>query len=111
PQPLSSWSRENWFPLVKTIRPEAFSEAALNPGRSAAQRVRAIEIITELLGGVPDSLIEPLLQDRSERVRARLAWSLAYPGPSMQKAKWLNQLLQDDSPLVARFALETLLQL
>ncbi|QDT92801.1 PVC-type heme-binding CxxCH protein [Gimesia algae] len=111
PQPLSSWSRENWFPLVKIIEPAAFSQAALNPGRSDAQRVRCIEIITELLGGVPDSVIEPLLQDKSERVRARLAWSLAYPGPSEQKSKWLNELLQDDSPLVARFALETLLQL
>lgn len=111
PQPLSSWSRESWFPLVKTIKPKAFSEAALNAGRPDAQRVRAIEIITELLGGVSDSLIEPLLQDKSERVRARLAWSLAYPGPSKHKAKWLNELLQDDSPLVARFALETLLQL
>ncbi|MAC53171.1 MAG: hypothetical protein CME31_11585, partial [Gimesia sp.] len=111
PQPLSSWSRENWFPLVKTIEPNAFLKAALNPGRSDAQRVRAIEIITELLAGLPDSVIEPLLQDKSERVRARLAWSLAYPGPSGQKAKWLNELLQDESPLVARFALETLLQL
>ena len=111
PQPLSSWSRDKWFPLVKTIEPNAFLKAALNPGRSDAQRVRAIEIITELLAGLPDSVIEPLLQDKSERVRARLAWSLAYPGPSGQKANWLNELLQDDSPLVTRFALETLLQL
>lgn len=111
PQPLSSWSREAWLPLVKSLQPEDFYRAALDSSCPEDQRVRAIEIITEQLGGFPDRIVERLVLDNSERVRARLAWALAYHDQPRRKAEWLNVLLKDDSSLVTRFALESLLQL
>ncbi len=111
PQPLSSWSREAWLPLLKQLQPEDFYRAALDSGRPEDQRIRAIEIVTEQLGGFPDRIVERLILDQSERVRARLAWSLAYHDQPTRKTEWLNALLKDDSALVARFALETLMQL
>ncbi|WP_339727149.1 hypothetical protein [uncultured Gimesia sp.] len=111
PQPLSSWSREIWLPLVKTVPVDAFYRAALDANRPDAQRIRAIEIVTELLGGFPDRIAEQLILDNSKAVRARLAWSLGSQSLAEQKAEWLNALLKDESPLVARFALQSLLQL
>lgn len=111
PQPLSSWSRETWLPLVKSVPVESLYRAALDQNRPETQRIRAIEIVTELLNGFPDRITEQLLLDPSERVRARLAWSLAYPNQGKQTAHWLNALLNDKSPLVVRFALQSLLQL
>ncbi|QDV19822.1 Cytochrome c [Gimesia panareensis] len=111
PQPLSSWSREAWLPLAKALQPEDFYRAALDSSRPDEQRVRAIEIVTEQQGGFPDRIVERLVLDKSERVRARLAWSLAYHDQPTRKAEWLNVLLDDESDLVNRFALESLLQL
>tara|TARA_R110002111_G_scaffold247140_2_gene310065 strand:+ start:73335 stop:76676 length:3342 start_codon:yes stop_codon:yes gene_type:complete len=110
PQPLSSWSRQTCLPLLKALTAEAFYRAALDTNRPAAERLRAIEIVTELYNGFPDRIVEQLVLDKSDRVRARLAWSLGYQSPSEQNAELLNALLKDDSPLVARFALEAFLQ-
>lgn len=106
PQPLSSWSRAKWLPLVKSLQPEDFYRAALDESRPVAQRIRAIEIVTERLGGFPNRIIEQLILVKSERVRARLAWSLGYHSAPEQNVEMLNALLKDGSPLVARFALE-----
>jgi len=111
PQPLSSWSRETWLPLAKTLSPEAFYRAALDRNRPVAQRIRAIEIVTELLDGFPGRIVEQLVLDKSDRVRARLAWSLGYQSQPAQIVELLNALLKDESPMVARFALESFLQL
>ncbi|QDU07755.1 c-type cytochrome [Gimesia aquarii] len=106
PQPLSSWSRAKWHPLVKSLQPEDFYRAALDESRPVIQRIRAIEIVTERLGGFPNRIIEQLILVKSERVRARLAWSLGYHSDPEQNVEFLNALLKDDAPLVARFALE-----
>ncbi|QDT96238.1 DUF7133 domain-containing protein [Gimesia aquarii] len=106
PQPLSSWSRAKWLPLVKSLQPEDFYRAALDESRPVAQRIRAIEIVTERLGGFPNRIVEQLILVKSERVRARLAWSLGYHSTPEQNTEMLNALLKDDAPLVARFALE-----
>lgn len=111
PQPLSSWSRSKWLPVAKSLQPELFYEAALDNSRSDAQRIRAIEIVTELHKGFPDQIVEQLISVKSDRVRARLAWSLGYQSQAEKKAEWLNALLQDESPLVARFALQSFQQL
>lgn len=108
-QPLSSWSREAWLPLVGQSSAQEFYQAALDKRRPDSERIRAIEIVTEQWSGFPDRMVERLVLDKSERVRARLAWSLGYQGLPENKAKWLNVLLQDDSPLVARFALQSVL--
>ncbi len=111
PQPLSSWSRSKWLPLAKSLQPEAFYQAALDHSRPVSQRLRAIEIVTELSGELPDRIVEQLTLDKSDRVRARLAWLSGFDSKSDQKAEQLNALLKDDSPLVVRFALQSFLQL
>ncbi|MCH9652796.1 MAG: HEAT repeat domain-containing protein [Planctomycetes bacterium] len=110
PQPLSSWSRQVWLPQVKSLETADFFRASLDRTRPVAQRIRAIEIITEVLGGFPDRIAEQLILEKSDEVRARLAWSLGYQSQSEEVAEWLNALLKDESPLVARFALQAFLQ-
>lgn len=110
PQPLSSWSRQVWLPQAKALDPTAFYRAALDNTRPEEQRIRAIEIVTELLGGFPDRIVEQLILQESARVRARVAWSLAYQSQPKETTEFLNALLLDDSPLVARFALQAFLQ-
>lgn len=105
-QPLSSWSREEWLPLVKSLQPEDFYRAALDQNRSVDQRMRAIEIVTERLGGFPNRIVEQLVLVKPDQVRARLAWSLGYHSEPEQNVELLNALLRDDAPLVSRFALE-----
>lgn len=110
PQPLSSWSRQAWLAQVKLLQPANFYQSALDQWRPVAQRIRAIEIVTELLGGFPDRIAEQLMLDKSDQVRARLAWSLGYQSQAEEVAELLNALLKDNSPLVARFALQAFLK-
>lgn len=76
PQPLSSWSRAKWEPLLADLKPDDFRAAALDAQRPAAERVRAIEILCEHFGGLDEETAKRLLNSPSADVRARAAWSL-----------------------------------
>jgi len=52
PQPLAEWSRARWQPLARQIGAGPFVEAALNPAHKTKPRVRAIEVLTEMFGGL-----------------------------------------------------------
>jgi putative membrane-bound dehydrogenase-like protein len=106
PMPLCSWSRARWEPKVEELGEASFDAAARDVTRPTAQRVRAIEILTEKFAGLNQELAEALSTDRDEAIRARTAWSLGRTSPD---AEPLLRFLGDSSPLVQRRAVEAIL--
>lgn len=108
-QPLSSWSRARWVPVAREIGPEMFRKVVLNEKLSSASRTRAIEILTELFGGLKAETIKKLATTGSPEVRARAVWSLGRLHSPALQTDLLLPFLKDSEPVVARFALEALL--
>jgi putative membrane-bound dehydrogenase-like protein len=108
-QPSSSWSRTRWVPVARELGPELFRKVALNEGLSTDSRIRAIEILTELFGGLDGESVRTLANSTSPQVKARAVWSLGRIQSSAPKAEVLLPFLLDSDPLVSRFALEALL--
>ncbi|MBD3676233.1 MAG: HEAT repeat domain-containing protein [Planctomycetaceae bacterium] len=109
PQPLCSWSRARWMPIAQQLGAANFRRAALDRRLNSAERVRAIEIMTELFGGLPLETVEILLNDPNVKVRARTVWSL---GRHLKTAEQLIEIvafIDDGDPLVVRSALEAIL--
>lgn len=106
PQPLASWSRSQWWPKARTLKKEAFVEAALDGKRPAAERLRAIEIVTELHGGFEPKTIHLLSAIEPAEVRARAVWSYGRTQAQTLDAAILATFLQDADAMVARSALE-----
>lgn len=109
PQPLSSWSRRIWEPLVDELTSEPFITAALDESLPVAKRIRAIEILTEKFGGLDGDLVTTLAADSEPLVRARAAWSLGRTSPAQPDVRQLGQFLADKHPYVVRSAHEALL--
>jgi putative membrane-bound dehydrogenase-like protein len=107
PQPQSAWSRNEWLPIAKKLGKETLVAACLDPLRPPTLRVRAIEIVTELFGGLEPSAIDTLSTDATPAVRARAIWSAgrsdkAYPIASFKP------YVEDHDAAVARAGLEAL---
>ena len=108
PQPNSSWSRATWVPQAKLLGPDVFREAALTETRRIAERLRAIEILVEMFGGLDIGTASKLTLARSNFVRARTAWAVGRTRPDAPDAEIVRKLITDRDPFVQRFALEAL---
>ncbi|MEO2029807.1 MAG: c-type cytochrome [Fuerstiella sp.] len=108
PQPQSSWSRARWYPAARQLGRNSFAQAAMDEGRRPVERVRAIEILTELFDGPDAATARILTTAHSVPVRARTAWSLGRSTPESRSESAILTLLNDSEPLVVRFALEAL---
>jgi putative membrane-bound dehydrogenase-like protein len=108
PEPLSSWSRRVWEPLVSELGSEPFILAAADETRATYERVRAIEILTEKFHGLDADLAGQLAQSRDRALRARAAWSLGRTQPGQPRLEQLRLLLVDDEPRVVEAALQSL---
>lgn len=106
--PLSSWARAVWEPLAKELGRDAYVKAALQADLPVANRVRAIEILTEKFGGVDAALMADLKTAAEPEVRARAAWSWERGQPHPLPAELWLAYLQDRDPLVRRTILEAL---
>ena len=53
PQPLDAWSRARWEPLARKLGAQPFLDAVADEKRDEADRVRAVEVLTELFDGLP----------------------------------------------------------
>lgn len=109
PQPLSSWSRARWQPLARQLDREPFLEAANNDALLPAVRLRAIDVLTELFGGVSESEAAELARTTPAEVRAKAIWSLGRTRVKPLDALTTQPFLQDRDPLVNRAALEAIL--
>ena len=108
PMPLSSWSRAVWEPLAADLGAAPLRAAALDRARPAAQRVRAVEVLTERHGGLPATVLPFFEDDPDPAVRARACWSHAAADPAAPDAGELRPFLSDPDARVRRAALEAL---
>lgn len=109
PQPLSSWSRAKWEPLAKSLGKQKLQNAVLDETRSDATRIRAIEILTERMGGLDTSILTKLAKSASPEVRARAIWSYGRGNAAKPDVALLKPFLTDSAHPVRRAALEALL--
>ena len=107
PQPLEAWSRAVWAPLAQRLGPGPFEIVAADNRATVEQRVRAIEILTELHGGLPPGTAMTCAQANSPLVRARAAWSLGVT-PAENLHTVLLNLARDASAYVRCRALEAM---
>ncbi len=108
PQPLEAWSRAAWVPIAQRLGAAPFNAVASEEGIAVPLRVRAIEVLTELFGGLPAGRVSYMTQSREPIVRARLAWSLGR-APVENAGPALALLANDNQPLVRRCAFEALI--
>lgn len=108
PQPLTSWSRQVWEPLAKKLGAAAFAKVIADHSRPPVERVRAIEILTELFGGLAASDVEQLATDSTPDVRSRALWSLQRTKPPTEHVELLAKFLKDSDGFVGREAAEVL---
>ena len=106
PQPSSSWSRARWVPLATKLGAQAFLSVALDETQTVPERIRAIEILTDLFTGLPGTAAEILAMVKTPELRARAVWSLGARPPEGLSPAVLVQYLHDADPLVRRHALE-----
>jgi len=108
-QPLSSWSRAGWVPLAKYLGATPFADyAADDSARSVALRVRAIEVLVEVFGGVKPETARKIIDSADPAVRARLAWALGRGAADADVVPMLAKLTSDPDSQVRRYAWESL---
>lgn len=108
PQPQSSWSRSLWIPEAKRLGRDVFLTAAYDSLRPTDERVRALEIVTELFGGIDAASLARFSADELPSVRARAVWSAGRSSTNAFPPDALKPYLDDSEPWVARAALEAL---
>ncbi len=109
PQPLASWSRARWQPLARQLGREPILEAANNDALLPAVRLRAIDILTELFGGLDPFEATELSKATPAEVRAKAIWSLGRTHANPLDMNVAKTFLGDSDPLVNRMALEAIL--
>lgn len=107
PQPLSSWSRKAWMPVAEKLGVGPFEKAVLDTQLSDAQRIRAVQILTEVYTGISAELASELSTTASPAVRAAVAWSLGRKPDAELDAEVLQVYLIDPDATVRRFAVES----
>jgi putative membrane-bound dehydrogenase-like protein len=105
-EPLSSWARARWVPAAKQLGAAAFAAAALDERLPETERIRAVEILTELYGGIPCATAKTLKGPPD--LIARVLWSLSRGTPSAEAYLLLTQHTADSHPRIARAAWEAL---
>ena len=110
PQPLEAWSRARWMPWARALGKEAFVKAVLDEKRSASERVRAVEILTEIFKSLDREILDASRKIDEPRVRARLAWSIGRLGGD-SALDYLGVLTGDADARVRTRALEASIDL
>ncbi len=108
PQPLDAWSRADWYPIAQDLGAAPFAQTAVDESISPVVRIRAVEVLTEVFGGLPTPRVPVLAQATPPGVRARVAWSLGR-APEINTYNALLKLALDNAPMVRRAALEALI--
>jgi putative membrane-bound dehydrogenase-like protein len=106
-QPLEAWSRAIWMPAAQRLGAQAFGQFVSDNSWPDKYRVRAIEVFTEMFGGVPPLRARAAVQTGTDLVRARLAWSIGR-APGENAADLLLTLANDRNDAVRRSALDAI---
>lgn len=111
PQPLSNWSRSKWQPLARNLEPRQFELMAKSPVGSRKSRLRAVEILVEIHGGVSVQLARDLVERGEKEVAARAVWGLGRSPDSAARRKALCDFTSNGDVRIARAAWEALINL
>lgn len=111
PQPLSSWSRAIWEPLVKQLSERDLMVAIADDRLGRGARVRAVEILTEYFPEPKLSWDADAIAEYPTEAAARIAWSLGRYPRGERGAILLARLTHDPRPLVARAAFDAIANL
>jgi putative membrane-bound dehydrogenase-like protein len=111
PQPLASWSRAQWVPQAKTVGRDAFEKAALDAKLPQLERLRALEVLVEVFGGVTPLLAAQVADGTDAEVTARAVWALSRSKDSPESRDFLATMTRRDDPRIARAAWEAVLSL
>lgn len=107
PQPLEAWSRAKWVAKAKELGADAFSRILANEEWEVEPRLRAVEVLTEVFGGLAEREVRVAARSRVPELRARVAWSLGRK-PTANFAGDLFAFANDADAGVRRCALEAL---
>ena len=111
-EPLTSWSRREWIPLAQKLGREPFEAAAINRELPLRERIRAIEVLAELYGGVSSGTLTKLVPgiavadffngDNGE-LAARAIWSVSCGNsrPELSNGKRLTDVAPALSDVIA----------
>jgi len=105
PQRLEAWSRAQWVPLAVREGRRGFEQVAMSLGDTEENKLVALEVLTELHGGISRWEANVTAKSGYPSVRAKTAWAIARH-PFEGSLVTLQELLRDESALVRRAALE-----
>lgn len=108
-QPLASWSRTEWIPKARTLGKEAFENAALDAKQPQLERIRALEVLVELFGGVTPLLAAQVADGKDAEVTARAVWAVSRSADSAASREFIASMTRRDDPRIARAAWEAIL--
>ena len=78
-QPLASWSRAKWAPIIDKIGADALRKVCMVQSRfSDRQKIRAIECLTERFRGLDPQFIKHSLDRSNAPLFARALWSVGH---------------------------------
>ena len=111
-EPLSSWSRAQWVPIAKKLGTDEFVKAALHPKLAVAERIRAVEVLTELFDGLPmDAATKLCEKNTPPDLTARVVWSLSRGADRPESRNLIAAMTASFYPRVGRAAWEAVLAL
>jgi len=110
-QPLSSWSRADWIPRAKALGAAPFAAAATEAARPEDERIRALEVLVEVFGGIGRETAQQVMATPGDLTLTRFAWALARSPASPERDAQLAALTGQGSVAVRRAAWEGLLAL
>ena len=107
-QPYASWSRAEWLPLVKKLEQDAFINIIKEQKLPSADRVRALEVLTECFDGPSEELVLLLAEEKDPSIKAKAIWALARSQNAAPPVNAIATYMEDQNPMVLRHTLEAL---
>lgn len=99
-QPQSAWSRDEWVAAATKLGSGTFLKVIVDPAFDVADQVRAVEILAELFGEIPEQEIPAALALKRPELSARLAWAIDRWIPGSAGKTTLAELTFDPDPRV-----------
>lgn len=111
PQPLSSWSRAKWIPQAREAGPKAFERICLTRTWPQAWRLRSLEIMVEVFGGITPEFARKFESDPDPEVSARVVWAASHSPDSDAMRRFLADMTRQDDARIARATWESLISI
>lgn len=108
PQPMSSWSRARWRPIAQRLGAGEFERCALDQALSDGERVRAVEVLVDVFGGVSTDSARRAFAQGDGAVAARAAWAISRRTMTDDDVRLLARMTHSDDAVVKLAAWQAL---